>query len=65
MSPRSKGSGSDSKGYALKLLGYRSRSRKELLLRLKRKGFPPDEIDSTIHFLEQTGFLDDENVARD
>lgn len=65
MSPRFKGSASDIKGYAFKLLGYRSRSRKELLQRLKKKGFPPGEIDSTIHFLEQRGFLDDENVARE
>ncbi|NOZ69188.1 MAG: regulatory protein RecX [Deferribacteres bacterium] len=64
--PRSKGSRADVadvKAYALKLLGYRSRSRREMLRRLKMKGFDDGRINDAIKFLEDTGLLSDEDLA--
>jgi len=55
----------DPKRYALRLLSYRSRSRKEIFDRLKRKGFPAAEIENTIHFLENAGFIGDEALTRE
>ncbi len=60
---RSKGSRADVKAYALKLLGYRARSRKEMLRRLKIKGFDDGRINHAIKFLEDTGLLSDETLA--
>jgi regulatory protein len=65
MSPRSKDSRNEVKNYAFKLLSYRSRSREEMLERLKKKGFDQDRITSTITFLQDTGFLQDEVVAKE
>lgn len=61
--PRSKGSRADVNAYALKLLGYRSRSRREMLRRLKMKGFEDSRINEAIKFLEDTGLLSDEDLA--
>lgn len=58
-----KGSSAEARAYALKLLSYRSRSRKEMLERLKRKGFAKVQINSTITFLEDTGLINDETLA--
>jgi regulatory protein len=55
----------DPKSYALKLLSYRSRSRKEIIDRLKRKDFPVAEIEKTIHFLEKAGFISDEALIKE
>ena len=55
----------DPKRYALRLLSYRSRSRKEIFDRLKRKGFPAAEIEKTIYFLENAGFIGDEALTRE
>ncbi|MBI5026954.1 MAG: regulatory protein RecX, partial [Nitrospirae bacterium] len=49
--------------YALRLLSYRSRSRKELTERLVQKGFDTDTVDSTIAALEQEGFIRDSALA--
>ncbi len=49
--------------YALKLLGYRSRSRKEMYERLKRKGFENKQIRDTLKLLEDTGLIKDEVLA--
>jgi len=57
------GSQADAKTYALKLLSFRSRSRKELQYRLKKKGFSTEQIDVTILFLERAGLINDENLA--
>ncbi len=46
--------------YALKLLSYRSRSRKEMLERLKKKGFDNKQINNTMEFLEDTDLIKDE-----
>jgi len=53
----------DAKAFALKLLSYRSRSKKEMFEKLKRKGFSGREIDNTIHFLEKTGLICDETLV--
>jgi regulatory protein len=58
-------SASDAKTYALKLLGYRGRSEKELRERLDRKGFSRDIIDRALLRLKEAGFIDDETLAAD
>jgi len=49
--------------YALKLLSYRGRSEQELRVRLRKKGFSETETVSAIHYLKQTGLVDDANLA--
>jgi regulatory protein len=51
--------------YALKLLGYRGRSEKELRERLRRKGFQEDITDRTLLHLKEAGFIDDTALAVD
>lgn len=53
----------DAKACALRLLSYRSRSKKEIREKLNRKGFSDSEIDTTIHFLEKAGLINDETLA--
>jgi regulatory protein len=60
-----KGFRNDAKTCALKLLSYRSRSRKEIFDRLKSKGFSVIEIENTIHFLENTGLVSDEALTKE
>ncbi|MEW6162133.1 MAG: regulatory protein RecX [Nitrospirota bacterium] len=49
--------------YALKLLGYRGRSRKELEERLTKKGFSETVVSSTINYLRDVGLIDDRALA--
>lgn len=49
--------------YALKLLGYKARSEKELEERLKRKGFTDNIVSSTINYLKSIGMVDDRSLA--
>jgi regulatory protein len=56
-------SANDARRYALKLLGYRGRSEKELRERLDRKGFRQDIIDRTLLQLKETGLIDDRAFA--
>ncbi len=58
-----KGSPAEAKAYALKLLSYRARSRKELLERLVRKGFGSSQIKEAIESLEDAGLINDEDLA--
>jgi regulatory protein len=58
-----KDSRAEAKAYALKLLSYRSRSRKEMVDKLKRKGFSATLSKSTINFLEGAGLMDDKALA--
>lgn len=51
--------------YALLLLRYRSRSRKEMLERLRRKKFDTGQINSAMKYLENAGLIKDESVARE
>ncbi|MBI5050109.1 MAG: regulatory protein RecX [Nitrospirae bacterium] len=53
----------DAKVYALKLLSYRSRSKKEVIQKLKEKGFDTQEIDRVVDFLEGAGFIKDAALA--
>ncbi|MBI5027026.1 MAG: regulatory protein RecX, partial [Nitrospirae bacterium] len=47
----------------LRLLSYRSRSRKELTERLVQKGFDADTVDSIVAALEQEGLVRDNALA--
>ena len=48
---------------ALNLLSYRARTRQELRLRLRQKGFSPARIDPCLERLAARGLLDDTTVA--
>ncbi|HDM90532.1 MAG: hypothetical protein DRQ06_01690 [Candidatus Hydrothermota bacterium] len=50
--------------YALYLLKFRSRSKKELADRLRRKGFGEAEVEEVLADLERAGLLDDADFAR-
>ncbi|GAB4542009.1 MAG: recombination regulator RecX [Thermodesulfovibrionia bacterium] len=63
MPRRDKGSSADPLAYAFKLLNYRPRSKREMIWRLKRKGFDEEAIDETIRFLEDKGLIDDKLLA--
>jgi regulatory protein len=56
-------SANDARLHALKLLGYRGRSEKELRERLVRKGFREDVIDRTLQHLKEAGLIDDVALA--
>lgn len=49
--------------YAFRLLGYRDRSRKELLDKLILKGFSKAAAEATAAYLEERGFIDDRRLA--
>jgi regulatory protein len=49
---------------ALRLLGYRARSRSELKQRLERKGYDPELIEETLELLHRGGFIDDAEFSR-
>ncbi len=49
---------------ALHCLAYRPRSRRELLLHLRRKGHPEESISTAIIRCEELGYLDDPAFAR-
>ncbi len=65
MTSPSSGSRNEPLQYALKLLNIRGRSIRELSFRLKRKGFSEKEIEDTISYLLERGFLDDRILARE
>lgn len=50
--------------YAFLLLKFRFRSEQEFAYRLKRKGYSEDVIKSTISFLKEKNFLDDNVFAK-
>ncbi|MGA2623244.1 MAG: RecX family transcriptional regulator [Bacteroidota bacterium] len=49
---------------ALRFIGYRSRSEKELRSKLREKQFHPQVIEDTVRYLRENRFLDDEAFAR-
>lgn len=49
---------------ALHCLAYRPRSRRELLLHLRRKGHPEEPISAAVARCEELGYLDDAAFAR-
>ncbi len=55
----------DARSYALLLLRYRSRSRRELERRLLYRGYGRDEVEEVLKWLEEMGYLDDVEMARD
>lgn len=57
------GSATEAKRYALKLLHYRSRSEKEIIQRLKRKGFDDNHINDTVEFLKNAELIKDNVLA--
>ena len=63
MSPASKSSKTGPRTCALRLLGYRSRSRKEMLEKLRARGFGDEQINGEIEYLENAGLLNDEDLA--
>lgn len=54
---------SQAKEFALKLLSFRPRSKKELKDRLKKKGFVEEIIEQTLHRLEELNLIDDQKFA--
>ena len=55
----------DALAYALLLLRYRSRSRRELERRLLSKGYSRDEVEEVLERLDDMGYIDDVEMARD
>jgi len=55
----------EARAYALRLIGIRPRSKKELEDRLKRKGYSQEIIDLLITRFEETGLIDDRRLACD
>ena len=51
--------------YALLLLKFRPRSRRELYERLNRKGYSAEEIEKVLNWLEESGFIDEMEMAID
>jgi len=54
---------SGAQDYALKLLGYRERSRQEIQVRMERKGFQREVIEKVLRYLEGQKYLDDRRFA--
>lgn len=54
---------SKAKEFALKLLSFRPRSRKELKDRLKKKGFEQEAIEQALERLEELNLIDDQKFA--
>ncbi|MGB3634329.1 MAG: regulatory protein RecX [Rubrobacteraceae bacterium] len=52
-------------GRALNLLGYRARSSKEIRQRIGQAGYVEETVESVIVRLEELGYLDDEQYARE
>ncbi|GBE03838.1 regulatory protein RecX [bacterium BMS3Abin09] len=51
------------RSYAYKLLSYRSRSRKEMLDKLRTKGFESEDVNAVMEFLETSGLINDAELA--
>ncbi len=65
MARKLKDSPAEAKQYAFKLLSYRGRSRKEMVEKLRRKGFDEQLITSTITYLHDLGLMNDEALVSD
>ncbi len=50
--------------FALRFLGYRQRSEKEVIERLQRKGFEQNIIENTLSYLKNYGLIDDLEFAK-
>jgi regulatory protein len=49
---------------AIRLLSYRPRSRREIQIRLERKDFPSEAIESALEHLVEQGYVDDQEFAQ-
>ena len=49
---------------AIRFLSYRPRSAREVELRLRKKGHPPEEIAAVMDRLQKRGYVNDEEFAR-
>ena len=56
--------GSNAVGSAFRLLSYRDRSEKELVERLRQKGFSEQAVQDALEYLKEKGFIDNERLAR-
>ena len=56
--------GRRARDYAFLLLKFRPRGKKEVELRLKKKGFSPKAITATLSFLEEKGFINDLSFSK-
>lgn len=54
----------DCREYALKLIAFRDRTRKELRDKLAEKGYDENTIEDVIAFLEEYGYINDFKYAR-
>jgi len=50
--------------YSFFLLKYRARSKAEIGLRLKKKGYSSDIIEQTINYLEENNYINDEDFVK-
>ncbi len=55
---------SEAKDKALRLLGFRAHSEKELLEKLRRAGANPEDFDEIVAFLKEYNFINDSEYAR-
>ncbi|NLV75851.1 MAG: recombination regulator RecX [Tissierellia bacterium] len=55
---------SKAKDQALKFLTYRQRSKKEIINKLKSKGYEEDIIENTLSYLEEYGLVNDVEFAK-
>jgi regulatory protein len=60
---KSRDSHAEARRCALRLLHYRCRSKKEMLEKLRLKGFNDEQVNNTIAFLENAGLIKDETLA--
>lgn len=51
------------KDIALKFLGYRMRSEREIVQRLRREELPPEAVERALDFLKKYGYIDDRRFA--
>jgi len=49
---------------ALRLLGYRGRSRKEIQQRLHQQGYDPDLVEETLELLSRSGLINDSEFSQ-
>lgn len=52
------------RNYALRLLKYRPRTKKEILDRLKKKNFPSELIEKTVQDLTEAGLINDREFVK-
>ncbi len=52
------------KGTAFRLLAIKSRSTEELRKKLTLKGFPSQEIEETLIYCQEAGYLNDDHMAK-